>query len=76
MPVPGDIGLVAKAIDTIFSWFTDANGFRAMQHRRQGDRLTERANEALRTWTANQTMDNWRKYKDAEAELVTWSNQP
>lgn len=31
--MPGDVGLVAKLLDTVFSFFTDENGLREMRKR-------------------------------------------
>lgn len=70
----GDVGLVAKVINTIFSWFTDEDGMIDFLNRRKGDSLEKAANQALRTWKLDPTRENWRAYKDAEAALVHWSN--
>lgn len=74
--MPGDVGLVAKVLDTVFSWFTSEDGFREMQSRRKGDRLEQAANVALSNWRISQSLDDWKRYKEAEQALVDWSNRP
>jgi hypothetical protein len=45
--MPGDVGLVAKTIDTIFGWFVSEDGFKEMQKRRALAAKKEEARHAL-----------------------------
>ena len=45
--MPGDAGLVAKAVETVFSWFTDEDGFKEMQKRRKLRAKKEECRQAL-----------------------------
>lgn len=74
--MPGDVGLVSKLVETVFSWFVSEDGFREMQSRRKGDQLEQAANAALSNWRISQSPHDWKRYKDAEQALVDWSNRP
>lgn len=74
--MPGDVGLVAKVLDTVFSWFTSEDGLAEMMHKREGNRLEKAANVALSNWRVSQSPVDWQRYKDAEKALVDWSNRP
>jgi hypothetical protein len=45
--MPGDVGLVSKAIETIFSYFTDEDGYKEMAKRAALKKKKEECRRAL-----------------------------
>jgi len=45
--MPGDVGLVAKLVDTVFSWFTDEAGYLEIKKRRALAAKKEECRRAL-----------------------------
>ena len=43
----GEVGAVAKVVETVFSWFTDEDGFKEMQKRRRLKAKKEECRRAL-----------------------------
>lgn len=74
--MPGDVGLVAKAVDTVLSWVLDENGMGEWNKRREGNRLAAAFQSAHREWRLLPTPDNKRKRDDALAALTRWSDAP
>ena len=74
--MPGDVGLVAKLLDTVFSWFTSEQGFAEAKKKREGRLLEEAANEAFKKWIQVPSAMNWKEYQHAREALVRHSNTP
>ena len=74
--MPGDVGLVAKLIDSVFSWVTGESGLAELKKKRAGVRLEEAANDAFMTYSNIPTDENWKAYQDAKAALVRHSTTP
>lgn len=74
--MPGDVGLVAKAIDTVMSWVLDENGMGEWRKRREGDRLSAAFTRAHADWRRLPTPDNKRKRDEALADLSRWADAP
>lgn len=74
--MPGDVGLVAKAFDTVMSWVLDENGMGEWRKRREGDRLSAAFKAAHAAWRRLPTPDNKRKRDDAREALIRWSDAP
>lgn len=66
--MPGDVGLVAKLVDTVFSWFTDEAGYLELKKRRALAAKKEECRRAL--------LDNrWADLKRLTDELQRLSDQ-
>lgn len=74
--MPGDVGLVAKAVDTVLSFVLDENGLGEWRKRREGNRLAADFQAAHRQWRRLPTPDNKRKRDEALAALARWSDAP
>lgn len=67
--MPDPVGPVAKAVDTIFSWFTNEDGMNEMLKRRRLRAKKEECRQAL--------IDNrWDDLRRLSAELERMSNTP
>jgi hypothetical protein len=65
--MPGDVGLVAKAVDTIASWFLSEDGFNEHRKRRAMQAKKEECRRAL--------MDNdWDRLRKLTLELKRMSD--
>lgn len=71
--MPGDVGLVAKLLDSVFSWFTGESGYAEFTKKRDGKRLQQAADQAFIEWVQVSTPENWKAYQDAKAALVRHS---
>ena len=74
--MPGDVGLVAKLIDSVFSWFTGESGFAEFQKKREGKRLQADADDTFMKWTQEPTDENWQAYQRAKMALERHSTTP
>jgi hypothetical protein len=72
--MPGDVGLVAKAVDTIMSWVLDEQGMGEWRKRREGDKLEAAFRAAYREWRRAPTAENRRKRDEALATLRRWAD--
>jgi len=66
--MPGDVGLVSKVVETIFSYFTDEDGFKEALKRK---RLKAKKEECKRALAENRFVDLAR----LTAELERLSNE-
>lgn len=67
--MPGDVGLVAKLVDTVFGWFTSEDGFLEMKKRRALASKKEECRRAL--------LDNrWDDVRRLSVELEQLSHGP
>jgi hypothetical protein len=67
--MPSDVGLVAKAIDTVFGWFVDEAGYLEMVKRRALRTIKEDCRRAL--------IDNdWDRLRQCIAEYERLCNAP
>ena len=69
MPVPGDVGLVAKLVQVIFSWATDEDGLRELLLKKK---LANKRSECAKALADNRFDD----LKRLTAELERLSQQP
>lgn len=67
--MPGDVGLVAKAIDTIASWFFSEDGFNALRKRRALRAKKKECQDAL-------AENRWDDLRRLTAEYDRLSQQP
>lgn len=77
--MPGEIqgaGKIAELFNSMFRYFTGADGWEADKKKRLGDKLQAGCDRAEQNWRANPTADNWQLYKEAEAKLVAFANEP
>lgn len=74
--MPGDVGLVAKLIDSVFSWFTGESGYAEFKKQREGKRLQAAADAAFMEWTQEPTDEHWTAYQAAKAALERHSTTP
>lgn len=72
----GDVGAVAKAIDTVMSWILDENGMGEWRKRREGNRLERDFALAHEAWRKNPTPENRKVRRDALAALERWADAP
>ena len=67
--MPGDVGLVAKVVETIFSWVVSEDGFKEMQKR---SRLKAKKKECQHALAEHR----WDDLRTLTAEYERLSNEP
>lgn len=67
--MPGDVGLVAKLVDSVFTWFVGEDGYAAMKKERLMKQRDEIAQGMLKHATTQQDWDALRAYADESERL-------
>ena len=72
--MPGDIGLVSQAINTLFSWFTSEDGLAEVQKRMKGTRLEKECASLWGEYKRLRTPESRAAYDAKHQEMVDFSN--
>ena len=77
--MPGElqgVGFIAKLADTVLSWVLSEDGLADWRKTRMANRLQKKADAALMQWEQSKTVEDWKAYQHAKAELARFSDQP